>query len=102
MFAQGDPKRLGAMVRDAVLLAATLNDRSNLSQVPMVDGGEEVVFDLQVEASCGEEPEERIRGESVAGGDLVFIPVERALLPVHVLVRDVVELAGHGECETEY
>jgi len=100
MLGESDPKRLGTVVRDVVFATNSLDDGLNPSQVPVVDTREEVVFDLQVQSAADDEPEQGIGSKRVAGGHLVLVPVERALL-IHRVFGDVVQLAGEGEGEAE-
>jgi len=58
------------------------------------------MFDLKVETSSRKEPEQRIGGKSVARHDLMLEPIERSFF-VHILICDMVQLAGEGEAETE-
>lgn len=65
------------MVADVVLLAQLLDHGLDLVQVAVVDGGKQVVLDLEVEAASEEEHKEAVGGESVGGENLMLVVIYR-------------------------
>ena len=86
----GNTGRLTQMIRDTVLLAQLVHDGLNLSQVPMVDTGEQVMLDLQVQTTSEEEPEQALGSKRVRCHHLMHVPILTVL--THGLRRNMIQL----------
>jgi hypothetical protein len=91
------PKRRAFVVRHIVLLAEVLHNGEELAKMTMIDGGEQMMFNLEVETP-GEQSNKFVSCRNIVrGDDLVF---EEVLVePVGGIRCKVVYLARYHEAD---